>query len=277
MVFATETLALGINMPARCVIVEKLEKFNGSGHVPLTPGEFTAADRPRRPSRHRYDRTRDRRRPSRFHTCDRRRIVQQARLPAAFELPCHVQHGRQSAQPQRLRDDSRHAGPFLRPVGGRTSRPGSWNRRLDHAEDRRWPATSRRSHCEHGDFEQSHDAHAHGAVRPGEGTAGASSSTTAFPTDRGAFTRTFREPGPVAFATLTQARSTSIHAATARTSSNTSSGATAGPARPANCSASPIATTPVPGPWPVSSIASAIFSPGLVTSNVMSMRPATLT
>ena len=41
MVFATETLALGINMPARCVIVEKLEKFNGVDHVTLTPGEFT--------------------------------------------------------------------------------------------------------------------------------------------------------------------------------------------------------------------------------------------
>lgn len=41
MVFATETLALGINMPARCVVVEKLEKYDGTGHVPLTPGEFT--------------------------------------------------------------------------------------------------------------------------------------------------------------------------------------------------------------------------------------------
>ncbi|MCI1222358.1 MAG: DEAD/DEAH box helicase [Bifidobacterium subtile] len=41
MVFATETLALGINMPARSVVVEKLEKFNGVEHVSLTPGEFT--------------------------------------------------------------------------------------------------------------------------------------------------------------------------------------------------------------------------------------------
>jgi ATP-dependent RNA helicase HelY len=41
MVFATETLALGINMPARSVIIDKLEKFNGVEHVSLTPGEFT--------------------------------------------------------------------------------------------------------------------------------------------------------------------------------------------------------------------------------------------
>lgn len=40
-VFATETLALGINMPARSVVVEKLEKYDGTGHVGLTPGEFT--------------------------------------------------------------------------------------------------------------------------------------------------------------------------------------------------------------------------------------------
>jgi len=40
-VFATETLALGINMPARCVVIEKLDKFNGESRVQLTAGEFT--------------------------------------------------------------------------------------------------------------------------------------------------------------------------------------------------------------------------------------------
>ena len=40
-VFATETLALGINMPARTVVLEKLDKFNGESHVDITPGEYT--------------------------------------------------------------------------------------------------------------------------------------------------------------------------------------------------------------------------------------------
>ncbi len=40
-VFATETLALGINMPARSVVLEKLVKWNGETHVDLTPGEYT--------------------------------------------------------------------------------------------------------------------------------------------------------------------------------------------------------------------------------------------
>lgn len=40
-VFATETLALGINMPARAVVIERLSKYNGEGHEFLTPGQFT--------------------------------------------------------------------------------------------------------------------------------------------------------------------------------------------------------------------------------------------
>ncbi len=40
-VFATETLALGINMPARTVVIEKLTKWNGDSHADITPGEYT--------------------------------------------------------------------------------------------------------------------------------------------------------------------------------------------------------------------------------------------
>ena len=40
-VFATETLALGINMPARSVVIERLVKFNGETHADITPAEYT--------------------------------------------------------------------------------------------------------------------------------------------------------------------------------------------------------------------------------------------
>ncbi len=40
-VFATETLALGINMPARTVVLERLSKYNGETHADVTPGEYT--------------------------------------------------------------------------------------------------------------------------------------------------------------------------------------------------------------------------------------------
>ncbi|MFM7252496.1 MAG: DEAD/DEAH box helicase [Ilumatobacteraceae bacterium] len=40
-VFATETLAVGINMPARTVVIEKLSKFTGDHHTMLTAGEYT--------------------------------------------------------------------------------------------------------------------------------------------------------------------------------------------------------------------------------------------
>ncbi len=39
-VFATETLSLGINMPARSVVIERFSKYGGAGRATLTSGEY---------------------------------------------------------------------------------------------------------------------------------------------------------------------------------------------------------------------------------------------
>jgi len=41
LVFATETLSVGINMPAKSVVLERMDKWNGSTHEMLSPAEFT--------------------------------------------------------------------------------------------------------------------------------------------------------------------------------------------------------------------------------------------
>ena len=41
LVFATETLAVGLNMPARAVVIEKITKFTGEHHQPLKASEYT--------------------------------------------------------------------------------------------------------------------------------------------------------------------------------------------------------------------------------------------
>ena len=41
LVFATETLAVGVNLPAKSVVIEKLTKFNGESHDLLRPSQFT--------------------------------------------------------------------------------------------------------------------------------------------------------------------------------------------------------------------------------------------
>ena len=52
-VFATETLALGVNMPARSVVIERLTKFSGERRELLTPGRVHPAHRTGRPAGHR--------------------------------------------------------------------------------------------------------------------------------------------------------------------------------------------------------------------------------
>ncbi len=52
-VFATDTLALGINMPARTVVVAEFQKFDGIERRLLTPNEYRQMTGRSRPTRHR--------------------------------------------------------------------------------------------------------------------------------------------------------------------------------------------------------------------------------
>ncbi len=95
LVFATETLALGLNMPARSVVIEHLTRFRGEGHEMLTPGEYTqltgrAGRRGHRPGR-RCNRAVVALRALRRS----RRARREPRVPTPLRLSSHVQHGGQ--------------------------------------------------------------------------------------------------------------------------------------------------------------------------------------
>ena len=124
-VFATETLALGINMPARTVVVERLDKWNGEAHADLTAGEYTqlTGRAGRRGHRRRGPRGRA---LAAWSRPDRGgRAGGHPNLPAELELPAVLQHGGEPARPGRSRARVPAAGVVIRAVPGRPGGRGA--------------------------------------------------------------------------------------------------------------------------------------------------------
>ena len=94
-VFATETLALGINMPARSVVIEKLTKFTGERHEFLTPGEYTQLTGPGRPPGIDDRRVRGRALEPVRAVRAGGRARRRAGRSTCVGVPADVQHGRQ--------------------------------------------------------------------------------------------------------------------------------------------------------------------------------------
>ena len=143
-VYATETLALGVNMPARTVVIEKLTKFTGERHEFLTPGEYTQLTG--RAGRRGIDETgyavvlw------SPFVTFDQVAAAGGTGLRSTrVRLSSHVQHGRQPGLPLRPGDGPSAVEPFLCPVSCR-SRCGGTGTRAHRARGRLERARGARS------------------------------------------------------------------------------------------------------------------------------------
>ena len=115
LVFATETLSLGINMPARTVVIERLSKFTGEKHEMLTPIDYTQltgrAGAAGWTSRLRRDAVQPVGAPG-----EDRRARDAAGVHAALVLPSVVQHGGQPRPELRPRDGGASAEFVVRAV-----------------------------------------------------------------------------------------------------------------------------------------------------------------
>ena len=121
-VFATETLALGINMPARTVVLEKLSKWNGETHADITPGEYTqltgrAGRRGLDVEGHAVVLWQQGMNPGEVAG-----LASTRTYPLRSSLPPVVQHGRQPGPPGRPAPGPRAAGDVVRAVPGRQGR-----------------------------------------------------------------------------------------------------------------------------------------------------------
>ena len=150
-IFATETLALGINMPARSVVIEKLSKWNGETHANITPGEYTQLTG--RAGRRGID-------------IEGHGVVlwqpgldpkQVAGLASTRTYPLNssfqpsLQHGRQPRGPGGTYDGTRAARAVVRAVPGRPGRRRAWRGRSARPTTPS-RAIASRPQCHLGDF-----------------------------------------------------------------------------------------------------------------------------
>ena len=147
-VFATETLALGINMPARIRGPREADKWNGETARRRDAGGVHPADRPGRPARHRRRGARGRAVAARAWTRRRSPGWRRTRTyPLRLSFRPVLQHGRQPGRPGRAAQRAARSleSSFAQFQADRgvvgLARQMRATRRRSPGSPRRWPAT----------------------------------------------------------------------------------------------------------------------------------------
>ena len=148
-VFATETLALGINMPARSVVIERLTKFNGDTPRVPHPGSVHPVDGTGRPPRQGQQRQRGGAVVTVHHVQPGGHAGGEPGVPTHLRVPAHLQHGRPTwctattARPRTRSWDDRSRSS--RPTGRRSRSgvaPTGWPTSSTSSNPRRHPIGS---------------------------------------------------------------------------------------------------------------------------------------